>query len=184
MGRCKLMLTAVDRMYAEAAEVIKTLREIPEMSLHSAAADHFRKALLLAAASYFEQRISECVLLFVRERAAGSVLLENFVRTQAVLQRYHTWFAWDGNNANKFFSMFGDDFSLAMKQQVARSEEIQDSVRAFLEVGNERNKLVHQDYATFPMEMTLDEVYALYKRALPFVEVLPTELRNHDGRVR
>jgi uncharacterized protein with ParB-like and HNH nuclease domain len=45
--------------------------------------------------------------------------------------------------------------------------------RAFLELGNERNRLVHENYATFPMEKTLEEVYALYKKSCLFVDALP-----------
>jgi len=56
------------------------------------------------------------------------------------------------------------------------------SVRAFLEVGNERKKLVHQDYATFAMDKTLDEMHRLYRDALPFVESLPTALRKSDAQ--
>jgi len=49
-------------------------------------------------------------------------------------------------------------------------------------MGNERNKLVHQDYATFQMEKTLDEVYTLYKSALDFVDSLPGALEEcHAG---
>jgi hypothetical protein len=54
------------------------------------------------------------------------------------------------------------------------------SVRAFLELGNERNRLVHQNYATFPMEKTLDEIYALYQNAVMFVDALPSALRDCD----
>lgn len=176
------MPTAIDRLYAEAVEVINILKNVPQLSLHVAAADHFRKALLLASASYFEQRISDCVLRFVSDRAKGSILVENFVRNQAVARRYHTWFKWDENNANQFFGMFGDEFKSIMKTKIAGSLDMQSAVKAFLEVGNERNKLVHQDYATFPMEKTLEEIYSLYLAALLFVEALPSELQNCDGR--
>ena len=67
-----------------------------------------------------------------------------------------------------------------MREEVRQSEELQLAVRAFLEVGNERNKLVHQDYASFPLEKTLDEIYDLYHRALAFVEKLPDSLRDRD----
>ena len=44
-------VTAIDRLYEEAAAVVEALQGIPEVSLQVAAGDHFRKALLLAAAS-------------------------------------------------------------------------------------------------------------------------------------
>jgi len=68
-----------------------------------------------------------------------------------------------------------------MDVRVKRSEEMRSAVSAFLEVGNERNRLVHQDYVTFPMEKTLDEIYMLYRSALAFVEVVPGALRDGDG---
>jgi len=144
--------TAVDRLYQEARAVIEALQLNADVSLQVAAADNLRKSLLLAAASYFEYRVCTLVLEFVRERSNGSVLVENFVRNKAIARQYHNWFAWDENTANKFFGWFGNEFNTAMKDRVKKSEPLTESIRAFLEVGSERNRLVHQDYATFPLE--------------------------------
>jgi HEPN superfamily RiboL-PSP-like protein len=173
-------ITPVDRLYREASEVVEALQKTPEVSLQLVAADHFRKSLLLAAASYFEHLICDCVVKFVRERSGGSTLVESFVRNKAIARQYHTWFQWEGNNANQFFGLFGSDFKSAMGSRIREVEEMQSSVRAFLELGNERNRLVHQDYATFQMEKTLDEIYILYQSALKFVETLPAALRDCD----
>jgi RiboL-PSP-HEPN len=105
------------------------------------------------------------------------------VRNKAVARQYHTWFNWCDNNANQFFGLFGAEFKAQMSELVKGSEEMQRSVRAFLELGNERNRLVHQDFATFSMEKTLDEIYRLYQSALMFVDALPTELRGCDCAV-
>lgn len=175
-------VTPVDRLYNESSAVIQALQSTPEISLQVTAADHFRKALLLAAASYFEHRICTCVIEFVRERSGGSTIVESFVRNKAISRQYHTWFTWDANNANQFFGYFGTDFKAAMISKVNESDELRSSVRAFLEVGNERNKLVHQDYATFALEKTLDEIYRLYQDACRFVEYLPNALRESDDQ--
>jgi hypothetical protein len=53
-----------------------------------------------------------------------------------------------------------------MIHRVKASEDMRTAVQAFLELGNERNKLVHQDYSTFPLEKTLDEIHALYRNAV------------------
>jgi hypothetical protein len=66
-------------------------------------------------------------------------------------------------------------------KRVKESDRLRSSVQAFLEVGNERNKLVHQDFATFSMEKTLDEIYGLYQNALVFVDFLPLALRESDA---
>ena len=67
---------------------------------------------------------------------------------------------------------------------MAKSEDLQGAVKAFLEIGNERNGLVHGDYATFALEKTLEDVYVLYKRALPFVQFLPIALRDCEEKIR
>ena len=173
--------TAVDRLYSEANALIDLLQHSSELSLQVAVSDHFRKALLLAAASYFEDRVCHLVLEYVRQRALGSGLIENFVRNKAIARQYHSWFAWNDNNANKFFSLFGAEFRSLMSARVRASVEMQASIKAFLELGNERNRLVHQNYATFPMEKTLDEVYILYKNSRAFVEALPDAFKDGDG---
>lgn len=148
-----------------------------EPSLAIAAADNFRKALVLASASYFEHRISSCVLEFVQECAKGNDLVVGFVKNKAISRQYHTWFKWDESNANQFFGLFGSSFKQAMTERVNASEELRSSIRAFLEVGNERNKLVHQDFASFALEKTLDEIYSRYRQSLLFVDNLATYLR-------
>ena len=68
-----------------------------------------------------------------------------------------------------------------MINKIKESDSLRSSVQAFLEVGNERNKLVHQDYATFHLEKTLDEIYHLYQDACRFVEYFPNALRESDA---
>jgi hypothetical protein len=172
--------TAVDKLYEEATTIIQVLEGSAEVSLQVAAGDNFRKALLLAAASYFEHLVCTCVLEFVRDRSSGSMLVQNFVRNKAIARQYHNWFNWEDNNANQFFALFGSEFRSQMSVLVKSSDALNAAVKAFLEIGSERNKLVHQDYATFSLEKTLEEIYALYLRALPFVEKLPNSLRECD----
>jgi hypothetical protein len=172
-----MSLTPVDRLYEESSSVIRALG-VSEPSLAVAAGDNFRKTLVLAAASHFEYRVSSCVLEFIQEQAAGSYLVISFVKNKAIARQYHTWFKWDETNANQFFGLFGNDFKKMMTERVKLSEELKNSIRSFLEIGNERNKLIHQDFASFPMEKTLDEIFELYKQSLLFVDGLSAYLRD------
>ena len=172
--------TVIDGLYEDATGVIRTLEQGAEISLRVAAGDHFRKVLLLAAASYFEHRVCDWVQEFVRERSGGSVLVTNFVRNKAIARQYHTWFTWEAKNANTFFALFGSEFRSEMSNRVKASGDLRAGVEAFLELGSERNKLIHQNYATFPLEKTLDEIYTLYRSALTFVEQIPGSLRDCD----
>jgi len=169
--------TPVDRLYEESSSIIAALG-VGEPSLSIAAGDNFRKALVLATASYFEHRISTCILDFVHERASENDLILGFVKNKAISRQYHTWFKWDETNANQFFGLFGNSFKQMMDKRVNTSEDLRASIRAFLEIGNERNKLVHQDFASFSLEKTLDEIYALYQKSLLFVDGLAIHLRE------
>jgi len=176
--------TSVDRLYQEAIAVVGTLEKQSELSLHISAADNLRKSLLLAAASHFEHKVTSVVADFVREAARGSVLVEQFVRNKAIARQYHTWFNWNDKNANQFFGFFGQEFQTLMVSRMKSHDDLRLSVKAFLELGNERNRLVHQDYASFSLEKTMEEIYALYKKSLLFVTDLPVALRECDAATR
>ena len=121
------------------------------------------------------------VVEFVRVRSNASAMVENVVRNKAIARQYHTWFHWEQKNANTFFGLFGEKFKADMIAKVKQSDETKLSIEAFLEIGNERNKLVHQNFATFPLEKTLDEIYQLYQRATLFIESLPQSFIDCDG---
>ena len=140
--------------------------------------DLARKTMLISAASYFEVKLSEAVLTFCKDGVGSNTLIPAIVESKAIKRQYHTWFTWDAKNANTFFSLFGADFLSHMKKMVAESEELEDQIKAFLELGLERNRLVHGDYAAFSVEKTAEEIYQLYLKALLFVEAVPAELNQ------
>lgn len=170
--------TIVDNMYSDSVDVLAFLDSKEEFERKRVAEDHFRKSLLMAAASHFERKLTECVIAFAEEvGGAGHVLVE-LVRRKAVERQYHKWFNWDGRNANAFFSMFGNDFRAWARNEVEADGELDGSIRDFLQIGAERNRLVHQDYGNFSMEKTAEEVYVLYQSASVFVNWVPEALRG------
>ena len=173
--------TVVDRLHENFAGLLAVLDEAGEVSLRAVADENFRKSLLLAAASYFEHRMTETVMSFVEDATNRNVLIAALVRNKAVSRQYHTWFHWDGSNANSFFGLFGNDFRDFMKERIREDDELDGSIRAFLELGRDRNRLVHQDFGTFPLEKTTEEIHALYTRAMRFVDAVPSALREFDA---
>ena len=173
--------TVVDRLHEDFAGLLSVLDEAGEVSLRAVADENFRKSLLLAAASHFEQRMTKAVTSFVEDATNRNVLVAALVRNKAVSRQYHTWFQWDANNANRFFGLFGDGFSNFMKRKLRDDDALDESVRAFIEIGRERNRLVHQDFGAFPLEKTTEEIHALYRRAVRFVEAVPGALREFDA---
>ncbi len=172
--------TIVDRLYGEFQQLVEHLNKGVEPSLCSTAEDNFSKSLLLAAASYFEDRLSADVLSFVDEASNKNELVREFVRTQAISRKYFSLFSWESGNANKFFSCFGSSFSTFMKAEVKSDENLAGAIKAFIEIGLERNRLVHQNFGTFTLEKTAEEIFALYKTAVEFLDVVPNKLREHS----
>jgi hypothetical protein len=175
-----MLASPVDRMHAEFHDVLSIMERSGEISLLSVLSDNFRKSLLLCAASFFERRLTEVVLEFVREKSHPTDLIPALVQNKAISRQYHSWFDWDRSNANKFFSLFGDRFKTCMEQHVAADPELRAAVSSFIEIGRDRNRLVHQDYGTFLLEKTADDIYDAYIRALKFVDGVPTFLRRYE----
>ncbi len=146
--------------------------------------ENFPKALLLAAASHFEKRLTEAVKEFAREVTTVDHPLVSLIETKAVERQYHTWFDWDKRNANKFFRLFGNAFRQHAEKKVDRNDLLNESIRAFLDIGRERNELVHEDFAGFQMNKTSEEIYGLYRSAAVFVDWFPQVIREFspDGR--
>lgn len=174
--------TVVDRLHIEFSDLVSVLDLAGELSLRSVAEDNLRKSLLMAAASFFERRMTEAVLEFVAKITADDHILTWLVRNKAVSRQYHTWFDWEKKNANSFFGLFGVNFKEFMKQCVSDDAELKASIEAFLEIGRERNRLVHQDFGSFSLEKTSDEIYTLYSTAMKFVEWFPTAIASYAKR--
>ena len=166
---------------ADHRQLIAHLEFSGEVSLQSKVNSAFAKTLLLSVASYFESKITDSVIQVFQDTTSNSDALVAFVRSKAVTRRYHEWFAWDRRNANHFFGAFGPDFSNFMQDKMDSEPAINDSIRAFLELGNLRNRLVHQNYAVLQLDKTVEEVYLSYQIANRFVESIPNYIREHIG---
>lgn len=170
--------TPVDELYQNFQELIAGI-DPKEVSLRGTVQVNFAKSLLLAAASYFEEQVKSQILDFVRFSSSNNKLVVEFVQNKAIGRQYHSLFDWDAKNANKFFSFFGRDFQQEMHQFVQNDRGYADAIEAFLAIGRERNRLVHQNYAQISLEQTVEEIYYSYKIALQFVD----SIDSHLGRI-
>lgn len=169
--------TVVDRLHGEFQALADVLGEA-EPSLRVTADDTFRKVLLLSAASHFERRVTEAILGFVSARSAGDARVIEFVRRKGLSRQFHALFDWEASNANKFFALFGEEFKSSMQARIGSDEPLAEAIRAFLELGQERNRLVHEDLGQYSLEKTANEIFALYQRGHHFVELLPALLSS------
>ena len=148
------------------------------LALLSVVDENFPKALLLAVASHFEHLMKMAVEEFARDVAGNDYRLVSLINAKVIERQYHTWFDWKANNANRFFGMFGDLFKKHAEKTVKENDRLGAAIRAFLEIGNARNELIHEDFAAFELNKTSAEVYQLYERASFFVEWFPSAIRE------
>ncbi|MDE0446952.1 MAG: HEPN domain-containing protein [Spirochaetaceae bacterium] len=160
----------VTALYEEYGDLMRSLEAAGDVSAMSFVDSHFRKVLLLASASYFERELTDAVREFTEDVSGDDHVIVHMVVRKVIKRQYHTWFNWTGSNANQFFSMFGATFLGDSKDAVRRSDTLSKSVSAFLEIGNERNRVVHEDFVAFRMEKTSEEIYGLYGQARGFVD--------------
>ena len=168
-------------------ELVAHLQAGRQAQLQSRAEEAFAKTLTVAAASYFEVRLTQIIIELYRDMTQGVEALEQFVKSQAIGRRFAQLFQWEqnrrpGRNANSFYRMFGDGFSDYMQQKIREDRELDEAVRAFLEIGNLRNQMVHGNYADFRLDRTVEDVYALYAKASIFVDTFPIAIREFIGR--
>jgi hypothetical protein len=170
------MPTIIDALYEQNREAIALISKNEEISIASDIDNKLKKHLVMAAASYFEVEVRGAIEKLVESASGGNQAVLALVRQKALERQFHTYFEWGGQNANKFFASFGEEFGKKCKAEVKASEELAGAISAFLELGEMRNKLAHLNFAQFPIEKTSDEIYGLYKRAHEFLEFIRLEL--------
>ena len=177
----------VEELLRDHRELVEYLESANSLLLRDRVESAFAKTLLIAAASYFEVRLTQMIIDLYLEITQGAEELAEFVKRQAIGRRFAQLFQWgsDGSparNANSFYILFGEGFSAHMKQRVQEDRDFDESVKAFLEIGNLRNQMVHEDYADFQLNKTVGDVYSLYIRAARFVDEFPDAIRQFIGR--
>ena len=170
--------TVIDRIYWGANDISDHLRT--ESSLSVVAEEIFGKYLLLASASYFEERVKTILLDYVEESSGGNERLVELVRNKVTDRGYYTLFEWERSNANRFWGLFGKSFRAKMSARVEGDASLNNSVRAFLKLTQDRNDLIHGNIGSSPIEKTSAEIYDAYKIALEFVDALPQLLRESE----
>lgn len=171
------MPSIIDAFYESHSGLVKFLIDQGEVSFSSGAAENLQRSLVLAIASYFEHEITEMVRDLTRRHANSSPYICTFVEKKAIARQYHTYFDWrERRNANSFFSLFGEEFAERAKSRIREDAALDVAVKAFLELGDTRNLLVHLNYLTYSVEKTPDELMDLYHKAELFLAFLRREL--------
>jgi hypothetical protein len=168
--------SAIEKLFLENKDLLYYLRDNRQVSFQSQLDDTFKKVLLLACASDLEHKVMDILTDFTTRASNYCVPLVSFIKNKAISRQFHTYFDWEGTNANKFFSFFGEDLKKEIKSDISLDDNLDEGIKAFLEIGNVRNTMVHEDYATFYLDKTAEEVFALYVLSLRFITYLTDKL--------
>ena len=156
----------VESLLADYADLASELQTNP--SGLTALNRSFHKHLVIAAASDLEDRVKRLVPQFFADR--GSIILSEFVSKRVFSRGYHTLFDWDKSNANGFFGSFGDECRANYKLALQNDDLLKSQQDSFFIIGVERNGLVHNNYANYPLSLTPQEISDHYHRAIAFIE--------------
>jgi hypothetical protein len=170
------MTTIIDLQYKSGNTLVDYLKNQQELTFYSEAENNFRKTILLSSASFFEKEISETVIQFAESHTNNNQLIISLIKQKAISRQYHTYFNWDSANANTFFGLFGDEFKIKMIKKVKEDDDLDKAIKAFIEIGRERNKMVHQNFAEIIIDKTATEIYNLYQNSLYFISTIKSEL--------
>lgn len=161
----------ITALYEEYSELIEFCRNNNQVSFEMYINDTYKKSLLLSVASYFEATITKAIHDYVDIKSRQTPEIVAFVDNKAIKRQYHTFFSWDGNSANHFFGLFGEDFKRRARETI-HSKSLEEAEIAFMTVGRERNRLVHQNYAEAQVNDTFEEIWIKYTKACDFVELI------------
>jgi len=167
------MISAITSFIEDYRELKIFLLERGQISLENNVEHHLRKVMLLSCASCYENEIQEMIKVFISNNASDEKIL-SFVSNKAISRQYHTYFDWEKNNINKFLSLFGADFKDEIQKKIDDDAELKIAMKAFLTIGNERNKMVHNNFISYQLDKTFDEIIALNDQAEKFVTFLKT----------
>jgi hypothetical protein len=177
-------MNAVEVLHKEYSDIIQFLDANRQPSFSSDLNRHFKKNLILSAASYFEHELQSILVDFVSKASNTNSKIVSFFKRKAIGMQYHTYFSWGeknapdrpGKNANTFFSLFGDDFKNECEQEIKANEDLDNSIKSFLEIGHLRNILVHSNFAAVNIDnKTSEDINSLFNNGLGFLSFLKSK---------
>jgi hypothetical protein len=157
-------LDIVESLFRDTKELDNFLMGNQELSLRVLVDSNFRKSILLASASYFERRVTDLIAEYAQSCTTDDRII-CFLKNKALSRQYHT-----------LLGLFGEEFKKKFGAKVSGDDQLDQSIKAFLEIGQERNRLVHQNFGSYSLEKTADEIHELHLSAKNFLIHLKAEL--------
>ena len=167
-------------------EVIKNIKECKayysylikqgEVSFASHYHNQSIKSSILSIASFFESEVTSIVYEMLKFE--GCEITRNFIYKRGLERQYHQLFNWSQSDANQFYSFFGRDFLNFMKEKIKNNKGFKDGSDSFMYLGSLRNRLVHTNYITFKIDLSIDEIYFNFEKGMFFINNLKPSMEE------
>lgn len=162
----------IERQYQDSKELYEYLLGKNEVSFATYIDSVYKKVLVLSAASYFESAISNLVSAYAKRVSSSDKRIVTLIENKVLERQYHTFFDWKTNNTNSFWKMFGKETYDVARKQIDETENLKIAERSFMELGRQRTLLVHENFAEFDVNITVEEIYVKYKSASIFIDYI------------
>lgn len=166
----------IERQYQDSQELYEYLVGKGEITFATYINNAYKKVLVLSAASFFESAISKQISEYATKASGSDKRIVTLIESKVIERQYHTLFNWDAKNTNTFWSLFGEATKTKVREQINSDEKLRTSEVDFIELGKQRNLLVHENFAEYDVNITVDEIYKKYKSACDFISFIATVL--------
>ena len=169
------MSCPINKLYDDFENLKNYLLENKELDYLNIVENQFTKNLIISSASFLESKMQEILINFI-DTTSNHNLITSFFKNKAISRQYHSYFDWNGNNANNFLGLFGTDFKEKTKEKI-KKENIDGYIKSFLELGRIRNELVHQNFTLYSTDKTTKEIIELFNNSYKFLNFFEKELK-------
>lgn len=162
----------IERQYQDSQELYNYLLGKGEASFATYIDSVYKKVLILSAASYFERRVSGLIYKYATKASGADKRIVTLIESKVIQRQYHTLFDWKANNTNAFWKLFGESTKDNVRQQINENENLKVAEQCFIDLGCQRNLLVHENFAEFDVNITVKEIYDKYRQACNFISLI------------
>lgn len=160
----------IEELIVNYKELHQHLLNQGQVSFASTVSSYYQKVLVFSCASLFENKI--CNTIYNVAKRTCPAAFADFVRNKAVERQYHTYFNWKNSSTtsiNSFLGLWGEDFKTNFLSLVKSNERLAVGVKAFLQIGQERNLMAHENFIEYYSANSFEEIALLYEQADYFV---------------
>ena len=139
----------------------------------------YSKVLAVSAGSEFEHFVTMTLLAAVKLRSNPDVF-SDYLINNLITRKYFQWFDVDKPNFNKIWRAFIPDFGNVISAEMEENADAFDKIGDFMTVNQERNRLVHQNFAAASPDFTADEIFSKFSSACVAANLIETLLAKHS----